>query len=53
MSRSIRSMRRWSMAVVAAGVVSPVATAGAQATAQKIDQAYTAQIKQYLSDPRI
>ncbi len=53
MSRTIRSMRQWTMALAAAGALSPVATSGAQATAQKIDQQYTAQIKQYLSDPRI
>ena len=52
MSRSTASMRRWSTALVAAGVLSQATTAFAQAT-QKIDQEYTAQIKKYLSDPRI
>ncbi len=51
MSRSIRSIRRWST-IVAAGLSLPVAGALAQ-SAQKIDQEYTAQIKKDLSDPRI
>jgi hypothetical protein len=54
MSRSKRSMRRRdvvALAFVAACVA--VQTLGAQATTQKIDQEYTAQIKKYLSDPRI
>jgi hypothetical protein len=51
MSRSIRSIRRWST-IVAAGLSLPVAGALAQST-QKIDQEYTAQIKKDLSDPRI
>src|SRR4029079_2707930 len=51
-SRSTASMRRWSTALVAAGVLSQATTAFAQAT-QKIDQESTAQIKNYLSDPRI
>jgi len=53
MSRSKRSMRRGNvvaLAFVAACVAAQ--TLGAQAT-QKIDQEYTAQIKKYLSDPRI
>src|SRR5689334_18533418 len=53
MSRSKRSMRRGglvALAFVAACVA--VQTLGAQAT-QKVDQEYTAQIKKYLSDPRI
>jgi Zinc carboxypeptidase len=51
MSRSTRSIRRWS-AIVAAGLSMPVAGVMAQST-QKIDQEYTAQIKKDLSDPRI
>src|SRR5499427_4413751 len=51
MSRSIRSIRRWST-IVAAGLSLPVAGALAQ-SAQKIDQEYSAQIKKELSDPRI
>ena len=55
MSRSKRSMRRW---MPSHWRSSPPAVAaqtpcGAQATTQKIDQEYTAQIKKYLSDPRI
>jgi hypothetical protein len=46
-------MRRLAVALVAAGAFSPVAASGAQSAPQKIDQEYTAQIKQYLSDPRI
>ena len=55
MSRSTGSMRRWSMALLAAGALSQMAVApAAQAqAAQKIDEEYTAQIKKYLSDPRI
>ena len=53
MSRSKRSMRRWSLALVAAGAFSPIASAAAQAAMQKVDQEYTRQIKQDLSDPRI
>ena len=54
MSRSTRSMRGWSLALVAASALSQMAVAPARAqTAQKIDQEYTRQIKQYLSDPRI
>ena len=52
MSRSTASMRRWSLAIVAAGALSQTSTALAQAT-QKIDQEYTALIKKRLSDPRI
>src|SRR5437764_1447948 len=52
MFRSTEPMRRWSTAVVAAGMLAHAPTAFAQA-AQKMDAAYTAQIKQYLSDPRI
>jgi len=52
MSRSTLSMRRWSTALLAAGIVAQASTAFAQ-TAQKMDQEYTAQIKKYLSDPRI
>jgi len=52
MSRSTGSMRRWSLAVVAAGALSQASTVHAQAT-QKMDQEYTSQIKKYLSDPRI
>ena len=48
MSRSTGSMRRWSMAVVAAGALSQASSARAQATAQKMDADYTAQIKEYL-----
>ena len=55
MSRSTGSMRRWSVALLAAGALSQMAVApAAQAqAAQKMDQEYTAQIKKYLSDPRI
>ena len=53
MSRSTGSMRRWSLAIVAAGALSQASARIAQATAQKIDAEYTAQIKKYLSDPRI
>ena len=53
MSRSTGTMRRWSMAVAAAGALSQANGAHAQATAQKMDAEYTAQIKKYLSDPRI
>ncbi len=52
MSRSTLSMRRWSTAMLVAGVAAQASTAFAQ-TAQKMDQEYTAQIKKYLSDPRI
>src|SRR5689334_13602773 len=54
MSRSKRSMRRRdvvALAFVAACVAAQML--GAQATTQKVDQEYTAQIKKYLSDPRI
>ena len=54
MSRSKRSMRRRNvvaLAFVAACVAAQML--GAQATTQKVDQEYTAQIKKYLSDPRI
>src|SRR4051794_21514795 len=52
MSRSTGFMRRWSLAVVAAGALSQASTVHAQST-QKMDQEYTSQIKKYLSDPRI
>ena len=52
MSRTLGTVRRWSLAlVVISAIVQPPALR-AQAT-QKIDQDYTAKIKQYLSDPRI
>jgi len=55
MSRSNRSVRRWSAALAAAGVLTQAPALAAQGAqgAQKLDAAYTAQIKQYLSDPRI
>ena len=55
MSRSTGSMRRWSVAMFAAGALSQMAVASAARAqaAQKQDAEYTAQIKQYLSDPRI
>jgi hypothetical protein len=48
-------MRRWSVAMFAAGALSQMAVASAARAqaAQKQDAEYTAQIKQYLSDPRI
>src|SRR6185312_5464443 len=52
MSCSNRSVRRWSAALAAAGVLTQAPALAAQG-AQKLDAAYTAQIKQYLSDPRI
>ena len=52
MSRSNRSVRRWSAAIAAAGVLTHAPALAAQG-AQKLYAAYTAQIKQYLSDPRI
>jgi len=52
MSRSTGSMRRWSSALLIAGVLSQAPKAMAQA-AQKMDQQYTALIKSSLSDPRI
>jgi hypothetical protein len=53
MSCSTSSLRRWSIAVVAAGALSQAGALGAQGTAQRMDAEYTAQIKKYLSDPRI
>ncbi len=53
MSRSTGSMRRWTTAFIAAGALSQVPIAPAAAQSQKMDQEYTAQIKKYLSDPRI
>jgi hypothetical protein len=53
MSRSTRSMRRWSVALFVAGAVSPTQSLSSQTPSQQIDQEYTAKIKQYLSDPRI
>jgi len=52
MSRTPGSVRRWSVALVAIGAMSQAPTLCAQAT-QRIDQDYTAKIKQYLTDPRI
>ena len=52
MSRSTGLMRRWSLALAAAGALSQAPAAWAQA-AQKLDPEYTAQIKSQLSDPRI
>ncbi|HEY5062749.1 MAG TPA: M14 family zinc carboxypeptidase, partial [Gemmatimonadaceae bacterium] len=46
-------MRRWTSATLAAGALTLAAAAAAGAQAQKNDELYTAQIKQYLSDPRI
>jgi hypothetical protein len=46
-------MRRWSTALFAAGALSQYGVVIAHAQSQKNDVAYTAQIKQYLSDPRI
>jgi hypothetical protein len=51
MSRSTGSMRRWSVAVMAAGALSQASVLHAQA--QKMDAEYTAAIKKALSDPRI
>jgi hypothetical protein len=53
MSCSTRSMRRWTSATLTAGALALAAAAVAGAQAQKNDELYTAQIKQYLSDPRI
>jgi len=55
MSRSTGSMRRWSVALLAAGALSQMAVvSAAQAqAAQKQDAEYTAAIKKELSDPRI
>jgi hypothetical protein len=53
MSRSTGSMRRWSMAAAVAGALLQAGVVHAQAAAQKMDAEYTAQIKKYLSDPRI
>jgi hypothetical protein len=53
MSRPIGSHRRLVQAMlVVAGVLSPAATLRAAAQ-QRIDQEYTARIKEYLQDPRI
>ncbi|MGE5100142.1 MAG: M14 family zinc carboxypeptidase, partial [Deltaproteobacteria bacterium] len=52
MSRTLRSVHRWSLALAAAGAISQAPAVLAQAT-QKIDQDYTAKIKQALTDPRI
>jgi hypothetical protein len=53
MSRTTRSLRRVACALIATGAVGVTPTLHAQATSQKIDQEYTAKIKEYLSDPRI
>jgi hypothetical protein len=53
MSRTTRSLRRIACALIATGAVSVTPTLHAQATSQKIDQEYTAKIKEFLSDPRI
>src|SRR5574342_233408 len=53
MSRTTRSLRMAACALIATGAVGFVPTLHAQATSQKIDQEYTAKIKEYLSDPRI
>ena len=52
MSRTLGSARRWSLALVAVSAIVQAPTLRAQAT-QKIDQDYTAKIKQALTDPRI
>src|SRR5689334_5447488 len=52
MSRTLGSVHRWSLAVVAAGAISQAPVLHAQA-AQKIDQDYTAKIKAALTDSRI
>lgn len=58
MSRSLGPLHRacaWSLALAAAGALTHAAPLAAQATTgtQKLDQQYTARIKQVLSDPRI
>jgi len=53
MSRTRGSVHRWSLALVAAGALSQAPVLRAQAAAHKIDQDYTAKIKQALTDPRI
>ncbi|MDB4877801.1 MAG: peptidase carboxypeptidase [Gemmatimonadetes bacterium] len=53
MSRPTGSMRRWSMALVAAGALSQAGIVAAHAQTQKVDAEYTARIKKNLSDPRI
>ncbi len=55
MFRSTESMRRWCMTLAAASAVCLPRAASAQSTVSplKVDQAYTAQIKKLLSDPRI
>ncbi len=53
MSRSTRSMRRWSVALFAVGAISQTPALWSQAASQQIDQEYTAKIKQSLTDPRI
>ena len=52
MSRSTDSMRRWSTALLAAGVLSHAPPRPRKAR-RRSTQEYTAQIKKYLSDPRI
>src|SRR6185503_6274256 len=55
MSHSTGSIRRWRLALFAAGALSQVVIAPAVhgQAAQKMDVEYTAKIKQELSDPRI
>ncbi|HXD48852.1 MAG TPA: M14 family zinc carboxypeptidase [Gemmatimonadaceae bacterium] len=56
MSRPTGPARRWMVALVATGalVLAPSrAQLRAQSATQKLDQEYTAKIKQYLTDPRI
>jgi hypothetical protein len=56
MSRPTGPARRWVVALAAAGALlqAPSRTPlRAQAASQKMDQEYTAKIKQYLTDPRI
>src|SRR5579885_3682777 len=58
MSRFPGALRRWFAAAAAAGALIQASAAGAQAStssnaSQKLDQQYTARIKEVLSDPRI
>jgi hypothetical protein len=53
MSRTTRSLRRAAGVLIASSAVGFAPTLHAQAVSQRIDQEYTAKIKEYLSDPRI